>query len=211
MLVQILPQVKQPDWTGTFNKLFNSGKIPQKWADMPPDYQKQQLDLIDKHDKEAAAAAAKNGLKPPDSLLKADQQMMTRVSGREYLMGAFPNFFEIPDYSSGKYKAGQAPGTQWYHAHKHGSTSLHILNGLAGALIIESSQPGGYDHIIRQYYGWGNAYGDHERSSSSSSSTRHRISSGPEPVVKASNKSSSMASSNRPSPCGPMRPNCGDW
>src|SRR5205085_539017 len=66
-------------------------------------------------------------------------------------------------YSSGNYKAGQAPGTQWYHAHKHGSTSMHMLNGLAGALVIESSQEGGYDHVIRKFYGWGNTYGDHEK------------------------------------------------
>jgi FtsP/CotA-like multicopper oxidase with cupredoxin domain len=78
-------------------------------------------------------------------------------------MGAFPNFFEVPDYSSGKFKAGQAPGTHWYHAHKHGSTSLHILNGLAGAIIIESNQEGGYDQVIRKFYGWGDTYGNHEK------------------------------------------------
>jgi FtsP/CotA-like multicopper oxidase with cupredoxin domain len=30
----------------------------------------------------------------------------------------------------------QAPGTHWYHPHKHGSTSVQVLNGMAGALII---------------------------------------------------------------------------
>jgi FtsP/CotA-like multicopper oxidase with cupredoxin domain len=30
----------------------------------------------------------------------------------------------------------QAPGTHWYHPHKHGSTGLQVLNGMAGALLI---------------------------------------------------------------------------
>jgi FtsP/CotA-like multicopper oxidase with cupredoxin domain len=94
--------------------------------------------------------------------------MMDAGQWPQYLMGAFPNFFQIPDYDKCKAanppcKAGQAPGTHWYHAHKHGSTSLHIRNGLAGALIIESSQEGGYDHVIRNFYGWGDSYGDHEK------------------------------------------------
>jgi FtsP/CotA-like multicopper oxidase with cupredoxin domain len=32
---------------------------------------------------------------------------------------------------------GQAPGTHWYHAHKHGSVALQLLNGMSGAFIIE--------------------------------------------------------------------------
>ncbi|MGK7925342.1 MAG: multicopper oxidase family protein [Spirulina sp.] len=30
-----------------------------------------------------------------------------------------------------------APGTHWFHAHTHGSTALHIVDGMAGALIVE--------------------------------------------------------------------------
>ena len=161
--MQVLPQNKQPDWTATFNKIFDSGKIPQTWADMPENYRKYQLAKIGEHDKVAAAQAAKNGLPPPESLLDADNQMIAAGQWPQYLLGAFPNFFEVPDYSSGKFKAGQAPGTHWYHAHKHGSTSLHILNGLAGAIVIESTQPGGYDQVIRSFYGWGDTYGDHEK------------------------------------------------
>ncbi|MFL6247291.1 MAG: multicopper oxidase domain-containing protein [Thermoanaerobaculia bacterium] len=43
---------------------------------------------------------------------------------------------------------GQAPGTHWYHAHKHGSTAIDVSNGMAGAFIIE----GGYDQAISAYY-----------------------------------------------------------
>lgn len=163
VLVQVLPQLNQPDWTATFNQIFDSGKIPQKWTELPAKYQQEQLAMIKKHDEEAAAAARKNRLPPPESLYKKDQEMIKAGRWPQYLMGAFPNFFDIPGYSSGKWKAGQAPGTHWYHAHKHGSTSLHILNGVAGALIIESSQEGGYDHVIRKFYGWGGTYGNHEK------------------------------------------------
>ena len=163
VLMEILPQVNQPDWTATFDKIFNTGKIPQMWADMPENYRKQQLAMIAEHDRTAAEQAKKNNLPPPESLLEADKQMIAEGQWPQYLMGAFPNFFEVPDYSSGNYKAGQAPGTHWYHAHKHGSTSLHILNGLAGAIVIESTQEGGYDQVIRKFYGWGDSYGDHEK------------------------------------------------
>lgn len=156
VLVQVLPQVDQPDWTGTFNNIF-SGKIPQKWSEMPVDYQTKQMELIKAYD---------------PALYEADKKMIDAGQWPQYLMGAFPNFFDVPDYdtvtgafnSGGNgYKAGQAPGTHWYHAHKHGSTSLHILNGLAGAFIIESSHEGGYDHVIRKFYGWGKTYGNHEK------------------------------------------------
>jgi FtsP/CotA-like multicopper oxidase with cupredoxin domain len=167
VLVQVLPQTKQPGtqvpWTVIFDKMFDSGKIPQVWAEMPPDYRRQQEDLVKQYDKDATAAALNNKLRPPDSLWAADKKMIDAGLWPQYLVGAFPNFFQIPDYSSGNYKAGQAPGTHWYHAHKHGSTSLHILNGLAGAFIIESSHEGGYDHVIRKFYDWGDTYGDHEK------------------------------------------------
>ncbi|HEY6229670.1 MAG TPA: multicopper oxidase domain-containing protein [Pyrinomonadaceae bacterium] len=163
VLVQVLPQPRQPDWSRSFDKLFNDGIIPQRWAAMPRDYKQKQLDMIKAHDAEAASAAAGNNLPAPQSLYEADMKMIHAGQWPQYLMGAFPNFFVIPDYDSGRYKAGQAPGTHWYHAHKHGSTSLHIRNGLAGAFIIESNREGGYDHVIRRFYKWGDNYGDHEK------------------------------------------------
>jgi FtsP/CotA-like multicopper oxidase with cupredoxin domain len=44
---------------------------------------------------------------------------------------------------------GQAPGTHWYHAHKHGSTTINVMNGMTGVFIIE----GEYDDAINKYYG----------------------------------------------------------
>ena len=46
---------------------------------------------------------------------------------------------------------GQAPGTHWYHAHKHGSTTINVMNGMTGAFIIE----GEYDDALNAYYGAG--------------------------------------------------------
>jgi FtsP/CotA-like multicopper oxidase with cupredoxin domain len=175
VLVQVLPDAKQADyWSSTFNELFTRTDIPEHWMEMPEKYRTDQEKFIRAHDTLAADQAARNNLPKPESLWDANQKMIDADLWPQYLMGAFPNFFEIPDYSTpgymprpngstGKYIAGQAPGTHWYHAHKHGSTSLHILNGLAGALIIESTQPRGYDQVIRGFYSWGNTYADHEK------------------------------------------------
>lgn len=46
---------------------------------------------------------------------------------------------------------GQAPGTHWYHAHKHGSTAINVANGMTGAFIIE----GQYDKELNDFYGYG--------------------------------------------------------
>lgn len=46
---------------------------------------------------------------------------------------------------------GQAPGTHWYHAHKHGSTTINVMNGMTGVFIIE----GEYDDYINSKYGAG--------------------------------------------------------
>jgi FtsP/CotA-like multicopper oxidase with cupredoxin domain len=57
----------------------------------------------------------------------------------------FTNDFRIPSPPPAanpvdpakKMTMGQAPGTHWYHAHKHGSVALQLMNGMAGAFIIE--------------------------------------------------------------------------
>lgn len=60
--------------------------------------------------------------------------------------GNFTNSFKIPvppppdnckPTTTQPFEMGQAPGTHWYHAHKHGSVALQLLNGMAGAFIIE--------------------------------------------------------------------------
>jgi FtsP/CotA-like multicopper oxidase with cupredoxin domain len=56
-------------------------------------------------------------------------------------------FLEIPplaeDPVRGKFDfcfalpVSHKPGTHWYHAHKHGSTAIQLVNGMAGALIVK--------------------------------------------------------------------------
>jgi FtsP/CotA-like multicopper oxidase with cupredoxin domain len=65
----------------------------------------------------------------------------------QYYMGAFPNCFTIPNWNGQSNSMGQAPGTHWYHAHKHGSTAINLLNGMAGAFIIE----GDYDDKLNPF------------------------------------------------------------
>lgn len=56
--------------------------------------------------------------------------------------------FELPPNATGdashrycvKLPEFHAPGTHWYHAHTHGSTAIHIVDGIAGALILEEQE-----------------------------------------------------------------------
>ena len=49
--------------------------------------------------------------------------------------------FSLPPGSQQAYRylihERQAPGTHWYHPHNHGSTAVQVLNGMAGAYIVE--------------------------------------------------------------------------
>ena len=42
----------------------------------------------------------------------------------------------------------QAPGTHWYHAHKHGSTALQVLNGQVGTFLVR----GEFDAKLDEYF-----------------------------------------------------------
>jgi FtsP/CotA-like multicopper oxidase with cupredoxin domain len=75
-----------------------------------------------------------------------------------YYIGAVPYCFVLPEYTEPKWPPppgstspimGQAPGTHWYHAHKHGSTAIDVANGMTGAFIIE----GKYDDDLTDSYG----------------------------------------------------------
>jgi FtsP/CotA-like multicopper oxidase with cupredoxin domain len=154
VLVQVLPQTKQEDWDKFFEaSIFKTGKIPQSWNEMPPHYKTTQEALIKAVDKaaEAQAIAAKRPV--PDKLWDTNERQIHQGMWPQYIAGAFPNFLQLPRYQKGgPYVMGQAPGTHWYHAHKHGSTALHILNGLAGAFIIEDNSDDGYDGKLKKFY-----------------------------------------------------------
>jgi FtsP/CotA-like multicopper oxidase with cupredoxin domain len=77
----------------------------------------------------------------------------------QYYIGAYPYCFQIPLWTAssfpppaGTLQMGQAPGTHWYHAHKHGSTAIDVANGMVGAFIIEGAS---YDDELNKFYGPG--------------------------------------------------------
>jgi FtsP/CotA-like multicopper oxidase with cupredoxin domain len=143
VLIQVInnKDATEAEWSKTFNEIFAMPAIPQKWEELPLDYRTRQEKLL---------RALGQGI------WESDAKQIALGQFPQYIVGAFPNTFPIPDYASGKYAAGQSPGMHWYHAHKHGSTALHILNGLAGAFIIE----GPYDQYLQSFYGLGKTYGD---------------------------------------------------
>ena len=77
-----------------------------------------------------------------------NQHLMEVYQLPQYYMGAFPYCFTPQKWNGSTLSMGQAPGTHWYHAHKHGSTAINLANGMAGALIIE----GDYDAGLQTYY-----------------------------------------------------------
>jgi FtsP/CotA-like multicopper oxidase with cupredoxin domain len=71
----------------------------------------------------------------------------------QYWPGYYPIQFKLPEYTGKPDERGQvypvmgqSPGTHWYHAHQHGSTTIQLLNGMAGAFIIE----GDYDDTLKK-------------------------------------------------------------
>jgi FtsP/CotA-like multicopper oxidase with cupredoxin domain len=136
VLVQVMPDpvTSQDTWLKYFKEILATGSIPKAWEKLPLDYRKKQETLV---------KASGNGL------WESDQSQIHLGQWPQYIAGGYPNIFELPKYTKGgKYKAGQAPGTMWYHAHKHGSTALHSQHGLAGAFIVE----GDYDQFFKDFY-----------------------------------------------------------
>ena len=52
------------------------------------------------------------------------------------------------DYDIDPLRYTQAPGTHWYHAHKHGSTALQVLNGQVGTFKVL----GEFDAKLDEYF-----------------------------------------------------------
>jgi FtsP/CotA-like multicopper oxidase with cupredoxin domain len=173
VLIEVIPDktTSQKQWDAMFKKIFDKPQPPASWADLHPEYQEIQMGCTaDKLPKAAPGGlVAKAGVelwnKNKDLILgtaahagmdhtpaSASAASRRDVYGwPQYVVGAFPNTFMMPKGPApgSPVQAGQAPGTHWYHAHKHGSTSLHMFNGLAGALIVE----GDYDDKIRAFFG----------------------------------------------------------
>jgi FtsP/CotA-like multicopper oxidase with cupredoxin domain len=124
------------------------GHVPHLWGDLPRDYRVWQKAALENYDKR---------LPPKQRLWPQNQTAINDEQWPQWYVGAYPYCFQIPPpEADGKPKAlamGQAPGTHWYHSHKHGSTAINMFNGMSGALIIEDPSPNGYDRKLRAFYG----------------------------------------------------------
>jgi FtsP/CotA-like multicopper oxidase with cupredoxin domain len=120
---------------------------PTRWSDMPQAWYDEQSKLLMQYQQ-----------KYPDQPLWDKDQAVRDKGWPQYYVGAFPYCFPLPAYTadvwpppsgSNSPNMGQAPGTHWYHAHKHGSTAINVGNGMTGAFIIE----GKYDEDLQTFYG----------------------------------------------------------
>jgi FtsP/CotA-like multicopper oxidase with cupredoxin domain len=129
---------------------------PMIWNDWPADWQSFQKTQLISYDNTApwrGQSPPPGGGGPPvlpqhNQLWWQDQDQMANNLLPQFYIGAFPYCFTLPKWNGQSTSMGQAPGTHWYHAHKHGSTAINLANGMAGALIIE----GDYDATLKKYY-----------------------------------------------------------
>ena len=134
-----------------FQLLFKSCERdgpPQKWEQMPPLWQSRQEELLNLYDTTAPYKGVPGNLPASMKLWPRNDARIDAGLWPQYAIGASPYCFPLPAYNPSKVKMGQAPGTQWYHAHKHGSTALNVGNGMTGAFVIE----GEYDDALRKFY-----------------------------------------------------------
>ena len=128
---------------------------PTKWEQLPLAWRTNQEALLKEYDR-TAAYKGRHGELPHDMRLwPADKAQIDAGVWPQYQIGAYPYCFRLandqPVAGRPAQTMGQAPGTHWYHAHKHGSTALNVANGMTGAFVIE----GKYDDDLRAFYGPG--------------------------------------------------------
>lgn len=120
----------------------------ERWDQMPASWQSAQKSLLQTYDKTAPYKGVNGNLPDSMKLWPRNEENLSKHLWPQYSIGAFPYCFRLPTYDPAKVKMGQAPGTHWYHAHKHGSTALNVGNGMTGTLIIE----GAYDDTLKNFY-----------------------------------------------------------
>jgi FtsP/CotA-like multicopper oxidase with cupredoxin domain len=163
-----IPLILPSDVTGAFGRFFedcNTQLIPATTSKMwPVDWKK---DLKLELQNLLLGYVEKYGL---EGWFKKDNDLITGGYWPQYFVGAYPYCFDLPKWAplpkasmdsggvgmehshgagSSELLMGQAPGTHWYHAHRHGSTTVNVMNGMTGVFIIE----GDYDVALRKYYG----------------------------------------------------------
>src|SRR5204862_7850734 len=138
------------DWCRANGAPTRFDQLPAAWREGQPQSQKELLQL---YDATAPYKGVNGNLPDAMKLWPRNEAHLKKIPPEwpQYSIGAFPYCFPLPVYDPQKVKMGQAPGTHWYHAHKHGSTALNVANGMTGAFIIE----GQYDDDIDKTYGKG--------------------------------------------------------
>ena len=144
---------------------------PRSWNDLPNYWTDEQKKLLKEYDAKLEKDYPTSGVR---KLWPVDEVQLKQGAWPQYYIGAYPYCFRLPAYSgnsstpaqpapmamagtmemgadAGVLMMGQAPGTHWYHAHKHGSTAINVANGMTGAFIIE----GQYDDDLNTWYGSG--------------------------------------------------------
>jgi len=139
-----------------FNK-FAGREQPPPWAEVPESYRNWQEAAVKNYDLTAIWEGVRgpkieDGKKVPvlpykNQLWPVNEEEIKDKKWPQYYVGGYPNMFVATPKTPDK-EMGQAPGTHWYHSHKHGSTSINLYNGLAGVLIIE----GDYDAALQKIY-----------------------------------------------------------
>ena len=153
------PLITEQTVAAMFKEIFakcTQSPWPNVWNDWPADWQSFQKTQLVNYDNTApwrGQSPPPGGGGPPvlpqhNQLWWQDQDQMSKNLLPQFYIGAFPYCFTLPKWNGQSTSMGQAPGTHWYHAHKHGSTAINLANGMAGALIIE----GDYDAKLRSYY-----------------------------------------------------------
>ena len=164
------PVVTEASVSGPFGDFFTNcetelnksvlSQWPRTWNDFPPAWVATQESLLKQYDTDPVII---------NKLWPVDEAQRKAGAWPQYYIGATPYCFRLPAYTppgpsqsahpashgagameqTRALQMGQAPGTHWYHAHKHGSTAIDVSNGMTGAFIIE----GGYDDALNQFYG----------------------------------------------------------
>ena len=139
---------------------------PRRWPDLSTDLQNQLMGYVRDYGVEG--------------WYEANRNLIAQGNWPQYFVGAVPYCFKIPakpddapstadasvrtPHTHGAGQAeideaaeprrplvmGQAPGTHWYHAHKHGSTTINVMNGMTGVFVIDGPS---YDDALNAYYG----------------------------------------------------------
>lgn len=169
VLVEVVPDLKSTaaDCQPWFPIACQDYPNPQAWKHLKAETQEELNKLFQKNlqclEKLDAAQPEKNDTTLHKRQAQQNQHLIEYDEFPQYWCGCFPYCIRPPKYvppvipppeacppqpePKFKYVMGQAPGTHWYHAHKHGSTSIQSLNGMAGALILTADD---YDGKLTQ-------------------------------------------------------------